>query len=427
MPAYVILANVGRIVVWGQNTDSQRSDAPKTPDFTEVVPGGRIQSLGIRTDPDKGRTLHLWGGKDPATGNPRPGTVPALTVLNGLRCHDAALGLEHAVAIREDDRTLVMGSAPYSSAAPGTVPARAPVPTPTGQFERVATAGGHGIAIRRDGTLAQWGQGKALNHPAPTGYFMKVRARGDYSLALRMDGVLVGWGGSFDALPDPLWDEWESDGLGHWWLQGPFIDMDAGIVQKDFVRGGQTMSMPHVIAINEGGRAEGWGANSNGETDAPSGVTFKAVATGRGFSVGLDEDGFLYQWGRTWDRIPLSTTAPAAPGATPTGVPRGKFFSISAAGDHAVAVRRAIALVVGPDFRDLVNRQGRMENFAEHMADGELSSALQVVRQAVADWRHAPSATPDDHIRREQQLREFDRLADQVLGRSNLEREKTPV
>ena len=49
----------------------------------------------------------------------------------------------------------------------------------------------------------------------------------------------------------------------------------------------------YVLALYESGKVEGWGANNSGEIGPPS-LKFQAVAAGKAYSLGLDEDGFLH-------------------------------------------------------------------------------------------------------------------------------------
>jgi alpha-tubulin suppressor-like RCC1 family protein len=360
MPSYATLAKVGRVVVWGDDSHKQVSEAPKTHDFLEVVPGGSQQSLAIRED----RSLELWGGKNLPSGNT---PVPPLT-LPGVRFADAALGLTHMVALREDG--VLVPSGQYFGGG-------ACVPPVGPRFIAVAAAGGHDVALDEHGKLHVWGVATVVTTAPPEGIFMNVRARGDYILALRADGYLFGWGGVFNSpLDNQLWDGWYSDGAGHWFHPGPFKNMDAGIVQHDFVPENQTnpIRMPHVLGLYESGAVEGWGANTAGEAEQPSGK-FQAVAAGRAYSLGLDEDGFLRQWERML--LPTTTTVGQKERPARHPMPKGRFISISAAGDHAVAVRQGPRLVAGPDFRERTLRQPDLETQAHREADRELSDALR--------------------------------------------------
>jgi len=385
MASHVTFTKVGSVVVWGDDSGGQIRDAPKTKDIEEVVPGGNRQSLVIHKD----RSLTLWGGQNIPTPVPfLSASVPAKTgqPVTRTRYLDAAIGLEHMVAIKEDDRSLVF-SGQYFGSTPSESAANTP---PGGGFIAVAAGGGQDIAIREDGSLHQWGTDAAavLKIEPPKGSFIKVRARSGYLLALSANNVLFGWGGVFNDPLDPdLWGPpWQSDGLGHWFHPGPFIDMDAGPNQHDYKKNPNdpndpTITMPHVLGLYDSGVVEGWGANNSGETETQHG-DFQAVAAGKAYSLGLLKSGFLHQWG---------SELPAALRSGPDRPPRslmpkgGGFISISAAVGHAVALRLSPQFVTGPDIRERTLRQPSLETQVHREVDHELSDAVRIRGAAVAD------------------------------------------
>ena len=350
MPSYVKLPSfTGEIVAWGDDSNGQVSDPHPGDDFVKVVAGGSRQSLAIRKD----GTLLLWGGQPPLpNGNP----VPQPSNLSGVPVVDAALGLEHLIAIRADYGTI--------SHSGTFIQPSSWVPPPTARRAiAVTAAAAHDVAIDIYGELFQWGHQAATGTPVPGGAFKKVRARGNYTIALRDDGCVLGWGGVFAdpaGLDMDLWENWAKDRTRVWCVHGPFADIAAGVVQKDYKKRPElpAQPMPHVLAIYAGaGRVEGWGANNNRETETPQG-RFQAVAAGLGYSLGLDEDGFLHQWGSsllTYARTHTTTVSGQRP-----QTPRGKFMSISASASHAAAVRQPV-LLVGADFRESTLRQPTLE------------------------------------------------------------------
>lgn len=287
------LPHVGQIIAWGEDVYRQVTDAPTGTDFTDVAPGGALQSLAIRKD----GSLELWGG----VGAPSPVIRPLLPPLVGDFV-DASISVTHFVAIRRD-HTLV----PH-----GDFVGKIPVASPPGLQVRAAAGNASSdVAIAMDRSLTQWG---AIG-PSPAGKFTKVSARGDYAIALRNDGRLFGWGsGLFATLSG-----WTADGAGHFYIDGPFIDLAAGILQKTAIP-----NIPHFLALKADGTVQGWGANTFGETNAPPGVFFSAIAAGTAYSLGLDSSGYIHHWGD--------------PGAS-SATPKGRFIAISAAGRHAAAVR----------------------------------------------------------------------------------------
>lgn len=91
------------------------------------------------------------------------------------------------------------------------------------------------LVIGMDDTLKKFG---AIAYP-PLGTFTKVRARSNYAIALSTKGRLFGWGSDlFKNLTD-----WTSDGAGHFYIDGPFTDLAAGVVQKD----PGSPAWPHVV------------------------------------------------------------------------------------------------------------------------------------------------------------------------------------
>jgi len=65
---------------------------------------------------------------------------------------------------------------------------------PAGTFIAVAAGGGHGLAIRSDGTLVGWGNNDYGQTDVPGGTFIAVAAGDAYGLAIRSDGTLAVWG-----------------------------------------------------------------------------------------------------------------------------------------------------------------------------------------------------------------------------------------
>ncbi len=60
----------------------------------------------------------------------------------------------------------------------------------------VAVAGGmaHGVALKKDGTVAGWGGTSQTAVPAGLSNIVAIAAGREHSLALKQDGTVVGWG-----------------------------------------------------------------------------------------------------------------------------------------------------------------------------------------------------------------------------------------
>jgi len=117
---------------------------------------------------------------------------------------------------------------------------------------------------------------------------------------------------------------------------------------------------------------------------------------------------FYIEWGRRL--LPVSTTVGIKGRQPLTFKPKGRFVGISAAGEHAVALRGpGPELSVGPDFREMTTRQPSLERVGVSAADRELSDALQVVQQGVIAWRRAGGGSPAEAARRDEQVGQFER------------------
>ena len=81
---------------------------------------------------------------------------------------------------------------------------------------------------------------------------------------------------------------------------------------------------PHILALRPDGGVVGWGGNLFGQTQAPNGLKFLSVAAGRGYSIGIANNGEVHHWGQ---------------GSGPPTDPSARFQSIGAAVFHAAAVR----------------------------------------------------------------------------------------
>ena len=195
------------------------------------------------------------------------------------------------------------------------------------------------LGLRTSGALAQ--------QPVP---YVQVSAGGFKSMALRADGTLWAWGSNFDgelgigaptsanvlipqqvALPAGL-------PLGSTWTQ---------------VAAGSS----HALAIASNGTLWAWGTNGYGElgtgntaasystrpvpVSAPAGTRWVHCAASTLFSLGIQADGTLWQWGRnpvspsgTWYDTPQPVVAPGAvPGTTWIGVSTRRYHVLALRSD----------------------------------------------------------------------------------------------
>ncbi len=217
-------------------------------------------------------------------------------------------------------------------------------PVPEGDdFVAIAAGASHNVALREDGSLAQWGPGIDPKWPMPEDKdFVAIAAghRGD-ALAIRSDGSLVLWGPSHTA---PEGSNYIAVGLGvenlvalddeggytqrghcnsmNCWLPPPsnyiainvegyvtaglradgsvasaYLITDGVPSGSDFVA--VAAGWMHVLALREDGTLAAWGAGSeSGTLDVPMANDFVAIAAGEDFNLALRADGSLTAWGR---------------------------------------------------------------------------------------------------------------------------------
>jgi alpha-tubulin suppressor-like RCC1 family protein len=139
-----------------------------------------------------------------------------------------------------------------------------PVSGLTAGIVRVSAGGGHGLALRTDGTVWAWGtnasgqvgNGDLTNHATPvqvqglTGV-TAVAAGGAHSLALRSDGTVWAWG----------YNRWGQVGNGAISVAQPTADEVTGLTSVIQIAAGEGFSM----ALRSDGTVWAWGDNSYGE------------------------------------------------------------------------------------------------------------------------------------------------------------------
>ena len=232
-------------------------DQPPAGDFV-FIRGGSNQGLGIRPDGH----LVLWGGiGDTSAIAPLPASFDDEVFIS------CDISKTHLLGLTWDGRVIT-----WDSQTSGELASPAPI-----RFTAVAAGGQHSLAIALDGTLRAWGN-PALIH-VPEGQFNDISARDRYSVAIRRDGTLIGWG-----VAPAIFATWTPDGDGHYYVAGErFTTASAGV--------------DHVLALTINNHVLGWGANADGQLDAPAGMRFKAIAAGERYSLGIAVNGRLQAWG----------------------------------------------------------------------------------------------------------------------------------
>lgn len=151
-------------------------------EFTQIAIGGhslgRDGGFGCALDPVG--AIHCWGNPSHGRTNPPAGAFSQI---------DA--GLQHACAIRADDRSLVCwGQSRFGeTGAPG------------GPFLDVDAGAFLTCGVRADHTVVCWGS-PVINVPNDARY-VNVASFGDQACAETLDGDLVCWGQTFIGSPPP--------------------------------------------------------------------------------------------------------------------------------------------------------------------------------------------------------------------------------
>lgn len=160
------------------------------------------------------------GYEDPGEANPPPGAFKAVTA-----------GWSHTCAIRRDDTIACWGEQTYYGK---TDP-------PAGAFAQIAAGQEHTCGVRVTGALACWGFDRDGQIDAPPGTFTQVAAGTNHSCAVRTDRQVVCWGDDRFGESDPP--------------PGPFTAVGAG----------------HLFScgLRLGGAVVCWGANDLGQSTPP--------------------------------------------------------------------------------------------------------------------------------------------------------------
>ena len=292
----------GPLAVWDRLV-SRPVDAGN---FVYLAAGGATQTLAIKAD----GSLYL------SDVMPQITEVPA-EFLTGPYVA-AGMGRNHLLAIRPDG---TIATHPPDSAAPTT-----------GSFKAVTGGSMHSVALDTDGRVTVWGSGPAVVAGAPAGMlFDAIAARGSYTLAIGKDGNIYGWGAN------PIF----SSPLG-WTSAGPHFKAPRE-VGRSYTKVAAGMSpvtgQGLIAALRDDGRIVMWDSiidSSMKVAPPPTDVTFKDVALGLGYGVGIDVQGHLHAW---------SDTARAGFVANK---PEGVYSMVSAATSHATAIEATPLTSAGP-------------------------------------------------------------------------------
>jgi alpha-tubulin suppressor-like RCC1 family protein len=225
-----------------------------------------------------------------------------------------AAGEYHSVAVKEDGTLAQWGV--YSMDGMVTDP----VGAPPAYANLVAVAAGtkHNIALKADGTVVTWGLASAYANFVPTNLSgVKAVAAGWYhNVALLTNGTVAAWG------------------YGNLGLGWTMTNVPPGLSNVTAIAAGGL----HSLALKSDGTVVSWGYNDSGETNVPSGLSnVVAVAAGGRHSLALKADGTVTGWG-------FNNSGQCTP---PTGL--SNVMAIAAAWAHSAALKNDGTIVCWGD------------------------------------------------------------------------------
>jgi len=214
----------------------------------------------------------------------------------------------------------------------------------------IATGGGHGVGLTRDGTVRVWGDDSCGQLSVPEGLSEvdAISAGHLYSLALRKDGTIVGWGwtnyGRF-AMPTGLngvvrISAGDSYGLAlrddgrvfSWGGEGEWTPLP-GLRNVVGVSAGSS----HGLALCVDGSVVAWGDNFAGKASVPAGLSnVVAIAAGGYHSLALRADGKVVGWGGLGVGWPEAQGGESNVVAQPSDL--ANVVGIAAGNEHSVAL-----------------------------------------------------------------------------------------
>ncbi|MBX3737538.1 MAG: immunoglobulin domain-containing protein [Candidatus Didemnitutus sp.] len=199
------------------------------------------------------------------------------------------------------------------------------VPAALGDAIAISAGSTHGLALRRDGTVAAWGgsNSSAASVPANVADVVAVAAGASHSLALRSDGTVLTWGGGGSA-PSGLRDviaiaagdnrsiALKSDGtVVTWEYSSSSTTPPAGVTNVVAIAAGATQ----FLALRANGTVAAWsnGTTYNNETNVPAGLAgVAAITAGGNTSAALGADGKVTIWGSGASNLAIGNTEATA-------------------------------------------------------------------------------------------------------------------
>ena len=137
-----------------------------------------------------------------------------------------------------------------------------------GAFASVSAGSWHNCGVKRDGTVACWGNNRDGRATPPSGEFASVSAGSNHTCGVKRDGSVACWGNDYYGQATPP--------------SGEFASASAG--------------SRHTCGVKRDGSVACWGDDEYGEATPPSGE-FVSVSGGWSHNCGVKQDGSVACWG----------------------------------------------------------------------------------------------------------------------------------
>ena len=203
----------------------------------------------------------------------------------------------------------------------------------SGPFVSVSAGRYHTCALKDDGFVTCWGEGKFGQAASPTGQFASISTELDHTCGVRPDGSAYCWGSNMSRQLRGARGLFATVGAG--WSQNCGIRGDGSVscwganpvgeaTPPQNVFTSVSVGAHHACGIKDDGSVACWGYDSHGQATPPQGM-FASVSAGASYTCGLRKTGTVTCWGRD-----------ERGGAT---APQGLFASIDGGWKHTCGVK----------------------------------------------------------------------------------------
>jgi alpha-tubulin suppressor-like RCC1 family protein len=287
------LQSDGTVIAWGRNISGEANVPSGLSNVVAIAAGGRSDSgfsVALRRD---GRVF-AWGGEMPYSQTNVPTSLTNVIAI--------ASGTQHGLALKKDGTVAAWGFN-FDNV---TV-------SPPGLSNVVAISAGaeHSVALKSNGTVVAWGRNQwgQANVPTNLNDVIAISAGSYFNLALRKDGTVVEWGGNAPeglsnvvAIAAGPWHALalKKDGTVVAWGRETFggTKVPVGLSNVVAISAGGDDYGGHSLALKSDGTIVGWGNKNYGQSLSPGELTnVVSIAAGLNHCLAIRDDGSLIAWG----------------------------------------------------------------------------------------------------------------------------------